>query len=172
MCRGLFLKDFPRQGELGICSRYDCVCFIHITNNLPSLLIYGGMSIVLSWTAYKTQRLEMSILLHMIVNGVAFCLLALVVIESDIRDLCFKIFDNCLLVSTGKKMNAIRVHLFLFMVKIEKNMVKTLRGVTDMSSKTNHAKTAICGIINVTPDSFSDGGQFLLLSKHSSRLVN
>lgn len=29
-----------------------------------------------------------------------------------------------------------------------------------MSTKVNHAKTAICGIINVTPDSFSDGGQF------------
>lgn len=29
-----------------------------------------------------------------------------------------------------------------------------------MLSKANHAKTAICGIINVTPDSFSDGGQF------------
>ncbi|HGR4756116.1 TPA: CPBP family intramembrane glutamate endopeptidase, partial [Streptococcus pneumoniae] len=42
----------------------------------------GGMSTVLSWTAYKTQRLEMSILLHMIVNGIAFCLLALVVIMS------------------------------------------------------------------------------------------
>ena len=40
------------------------------------------MSIVLSWTAYKTQRLEMSILLHMIVNGIFFCLLALVVILS------------------------------------------------------------------------------------------
>ena len=34
-----------------------------------------------------------------------------------------------------------------------------------MSSKTNHAKTAICGIINVTPDSFSDGGQFFALEQ-------
>lgn len=55
---------------------------LHQPSNLPSLLIYGGMSMVLSWTAYKTQRLEMSILLHMIVNGVVFCLLALVVIMS------------------------------------------------------------------------------------------
>ncbi|WP_216731721.1 dihydropteroate synthase [Streptococcus mitis] len=39
-------------------------------------------------------------------------------------------------------------------------MMKSLEGVIDMSSKVNHAKTAICGIINVTPDSFSDGGQF------------
>lgn len=34
-----------------------------------------------------------------------------------------------------------------------------------MLSKTNHAKTAICGIINVTPDSFSDGGQFFTLEQ-------
>jgi len=34
-----------------------------------------------------------------------------------------------------------------------------------MSSKVNHAKTAICGIINVTPDSFSDGGQFFALEQ-------
>ena len=44
-------------------------------------------------------------------------------------------------------------------------MMKNLEGVTDMSSKANHAKTAICGIINVTPDSFSDGGQFFALEQ-------
>ena len=44
-------------------------------------------------------------------------------------------------------------------------MVKSLEGVTDMSTKVNHAKTAICGIINVTPDSFSDGGQFFALEQ-------
>ena len=44
-------------------------------------------------------------------------------------------------------------------------MVKSLEGVTDMSTKANHVKTAICGIINVTPDSFSDGGQFFALEQ-------
>ena len=34
-----------------------------------------------------------------------------------------------------------------------------------MSNKVNHGKTAICGIINVTPDSFSDGGQFFALEQ-------
>ncbi|VQU34180.1 dihydropteroate synthase [Streptococcus pneumoniae] len=34
-----------------------------------------------------------------------------------------------------------------------------------MSTKVNHVKTAICGIINVTPDSFSDGGQFFALEQ-------
>lgn len=44
-------------------------------------------------------------------------------------------------------------------------MVKSLEGVTDMSTKANHVKTSICGIINVTPDSFSDGGQFFALEQ-------
>ena len=44
-------------------------------------------------------------------------------------------------------------------------MVKSLEGVTDMLSKANHSKTSICGIINVTPDSFSDGGQFFALEQ-------
>ena len=44
-------------------------------------------------------------------------------------------------------------------------MVKSLEGVTDMLSKANRAKTAICGIINVTPDSFSDGGQFFAVDQ-------
>ncbi|OZS79012.1 dihydropteroate synthase, partial [Tetzosporium hominis] len=34
-----------------------------------------------------------------------------------------------------------------------------------MFNKVNHGKTAICGIINVTPDSFSDGGQFFALEQ-------
>lgn len=34
-----------------------------------------------------------------------------------------------------------------------------------MSNKVSQAKTAICGIINVTPDSFSDGGQFFAVDQ-------
>ena len=44
-------------------------------------------------------------------------------------------------------------------------MVENLKGVTVMSNKVNREKTAICGIINVTPDSFSDGGQFFALEQ-------
>ena len=44
-------------------------------------------------------------------------------------------------------------------------MVENLKGVTVMSNKVNREKTAICGIINVTPDSFSDGGQFCALEQ-------
>ncbi|MFS9269863.1 dihydropteroate synthase [Streptococcus infantis] len=34
-----------------------------------------------------------------------------------------------------------------------------------MEKRDNQTKTAICGIINVTPDSFSDGGQFFAVEK-------
>lgn len=34
-----------------------------------------------------------------------------------------------------------------------------------MSNKASQAKTAVCGIINVTPDSFSDGGQFFAVDQ-------
>ena len=34
-----------------------------------------------------------------------------------------------------------------------------------MSNKASQAKTAICGIINATPDSFSDGGQFFAVDQ-------
>ena len=44
-------------------------------------------------------------------------------------------------------------------------MVENLKEVTVMSNKVNHVKTAICGIINVTPDSFSDGGQFFAVDQ-------
>ena len=83
LCRGIVPKKIFRGKEnLGFIVGTIVFALLHQPSNLPSLLIYGGMSIVLSWTAYKTQRLEMSILLHMIVNGVFFCLLALVVIMS------------------------------------------------------------------------------------------
>ena len=34
-----------------------------------------------------------------------------------------------------------------------------------MEKRDNLTKTAICGIINVTPDSFSDGGQFFAIEE-------
>ena len=35
----------------------------------------------------------------------------------------------------------------------------------NVEKRENHTKTAICGIINVTPDSFSDGGQFFAIEE-------
>ncbi|MDS8445749.1 caax amino protease family protein [Streptococcus pneumoniae] len=83
LCRGVIPKKLFRGKEnVGYIVGAIIFALLHLPTNLPSLLIYGGMSTVLTWTVYKTQRLEMSILLHMIVNGVFFCLLTLVVIMS------------------------------------------------------------------------------------------
>lgn len=83
LCRGIIPKKiFIGNENLGYIIGAIVFALLHLPTNLPSLLIYGGMSSVLTWTVYKTQRLEMSILLHMIVNGVVFCLFALVIIVS------------------------------------------------------------------------------------------
>ena len=83
LCRGVIPKKlFRGKEDVGYIVGAIIFALLHLPTNLPSLLIYGGMSTVLTWTVYKTQRLEMSILLHMIVNGVFFCLLALVVVLS------------------------------------------------------------------------------------------
>ena len=83
LCRGIIPKKFFRGKEkFGYLVGAVVFALLHTPTNLPSLLIYGGMSTVLTWTAYRTERLEMSILLHMIVNGIAFCLLALLVLIS------------------------------------------------------------------------------------------
>lgn len=78
ICRGIIpTKLFEGYEKIG----YIFGCFLftiaHIPNNLPSFLIYGWMSAVLTWTAYRTKRLEMSILLHLVNNGVSILLLIL-----------------------------------------------------------------------------------------------
>ena len=83
LCRGIIpQKIFRGKEKLGFVVGAIVFALLHMPTNLPSVIIYGGMSTVLTWTAYKTERLEMSILLHMILNGVAFCLIAILVLIS------------------------------------------------------------------------------------------
>ena len=90
LCRGIIPKEIFRGKEkLGFVVGAIVFALLHMPTNLPSVIIYGGMSTVLTWTAYKTERLEMSILLHMILNGIAFCLLALLVLISRNLGLSF-----------------------------------------------------------------------------------
>ena len=90
LCRGIIPKKIFRGKEkLGYLVGAVVFALLHMPTNLPSVIIYGGMSTVLTWTAYKTERLEMSILLHMILNGIAFCLLALLVLISRNLGLSF-----------------------------------------------------------------------------------
>ncbi|KXT79660.1 Membrane-bound protease, CAAX family [Streptococcus oralis] len=90
LCRGIIpRKIFRGKEKLGFIVGAIVFALLHMPTNLPSVIIYGGMSTVLTWTAYKTERLEMSILLHMILNGIAFCLLALLVLISRNLGLSF-----------------------------------------------------------------------------------
>lgn len=90
LCRGIIpQKIFRGKEKLGFIVGAIVFALLHMPTNLPSVIIYGGMSTVLTWTAYKTGRLEMSILLHMILNGIAFCLIALVVLISRNLGLSF-----------------------------------------------------------------------------------
>ncbi|WP_308688360.1 CPBP family intramembrane glutamic endopeptidase [Streptococcus oralis] len=90
LCRGIIpQKIFRGKEKLGFVVGAIVFALLHTPTNLPSVIIYGGMSTVLTWTAYKTGRLEMSILLHMILNGIAFCLIALVVLISRNLGLSF-----------------------------------------------------------------------------------
>ena len=90
LCRGIIpQKIFRGKEKLGFVVGAIVFALLHTPTNLPSVIIYGGMSTVLTWTTYKTERLEMSILLHMILNGIAFCLLALLVLISRNLGLSF-----------------------------------------------------------------------------------
>lgn len=79
ICRGIIpTKLFQGYEKLGYVIGWFLFLLAHVPSNLPSFLIYGWMSAVLTWTAYRTRRLELSILVHMVLNSISFILLALV----------------------------------------------------------------------------------------------
>ena len=78
ICRGIIpTKLFEGYEKIGYIFGWLLFTIAHLPNNLPSFLIYGWMSAVLTWTAYRTKRLGMSILLHLVNNGVSILLLIL-----------------------------------------------------------------------------------------------
>ena len=81
ICRGIIpTKLFQGYEKLGYVIGWFLFLLAHVPSNLPSFLIYGWMSAVLTWTTYRTRRLELSILVHMVLNSISFILLALVTI--------------------------------------------------------------------------------------------
>ena len=78
ICRGIIpTKLFQGYEKFGYIIGWLIFLLAHRPSNLPSFLIYGWMSAVLTWTAYRTRRLEMSISVHMLLNSISFILLAL-----------------------------------------------------------------------------------------------
>lgn len=78
ICRGIIpTKLFQGYEKFGYVIGWLIFLLAHMPSNLPSFLIYGWMSAVLTWIAYRTRRLEMSISVHMLLNSISFILLAL-----------------------------------------------------------------------------------------------
>ena len=78
ICRGIIpTKLFKGYEKIGYVFGWLLFTMAHIPTNPPSFLIYGWMSAVLTWTAYRTKRLEMSIFLHLVINGMSILLLIL-----------------------------------------------------------------------------------------------
>ena len=78
ICRGIIpTKLFQGYEKFGYVIGWLIFLLAHRPSNPPSFLIYGWMSTVLTWTAYRTRRLEMSISVHMLLNSISFILLAL-----------------------------------------------------------------------------------------------
>ena len=78
ICRGIIpTKLFQGYEKFGYVIGWLIFLLAHMPSNLPSFLIYGWMSAVLTWTAYRTRRLEMSISVHMLLNSISFILVAL-----------------------------------------------------------------------------------------------
>ena len=81
ICRGIIpTKLFQGYEKFGYIIGWLIFLLAHRPSNLPSFLIYGWMSAVLTWTAYRTRRLEMSISVHMLLNSISFILMALFII--------------------------------------------------------------------------------------------
>lgn len=81
ICRGIIpTKLFEGYEKIGYIFGWLLFTLAHLPTNPPSFLIYGWMSTVLTWTAYRTKRLEMSILLHLVNNGVSILALILLTI--------------------------------------------------------------------------------------------
>ena len=83
ICRGIIpTKLFQGYEKVGYVLGWLLFLLAHVPSNIPSFMIYGWMSAVLTWTVYSTRRLEMSIAIHMVLNSISFILLALVVLLS------------------------------------------------------------------------------------------
>ena len=83
ICRGIIpTKLFQGYEKVGYVLGWLLFLLAHVPSNIPSFMIYGWMSAVLTWIVYSTHRLEMSIAIHMVLNSISFILLALVVLLS------------------------------------------------------------------------------------------
>lgn len=74
--RGLIPKKlFPRHDVIGLVVGSVLFGLFHGPTNIGSFVLYAGMGGVLAFVVYKTKRLEMGILAHMLRNGLAILIM-------------------------------------------------------------------------------------------------
>ena len=76
LCRGiipnLIFKDYEKIGYIIATLLF---ALLHHPTSLGSWVIYGGVSAVLAFLAYKSKHLEVSIALHVLINTIVFILI-------------------------------------------------------------------------------------------------
>lgn len=71
-------KLFPKHQLVGFVIGAILFGLFHGPTNIGSFIVYGGMGAVFAYVAYTTERLEMSIMAHMLRNGIAIFLMLFV----------------------------------------------------------------------------------------------
>ena len=71
-------KLFPKHQLVGFVIGAILFGLFHGPTNIGSFIVYGGMGAVFAYVAYTTESLEMSIMAHMLRNGIAIFLMLFV----------------------------------------------------------------------------------------------
>lgn len=79
ICRAVIPRlIFKGYEKIGYLVGAVVFAYLHSPGNLGSWVIYGGMSLILTWVAYRYKRVEYSIILHFTMNAFAFLITVLV----------------------------------------------------------------------------------------------
>ena len=72
LCRAIIPRLIFRGAEpIGYLAGALFFTYLHGPSTLGEWVAYGGMSLILTWVAYRYQRIEYSICLHMTLNALA-----------------------------------------------------------------------------------------------------
>ena len=73
LCRAIIPRLIFRGAEpIGYLAGALFFTYLHGPSALGEWVAYGGMSLILTWVAYRYQRIEYSICLHMTLNALAY----------------------------------------------------------------------------------------------------
>ena len=73
LCRAIIPRLIFRGAEpIGYLAGALFFTFLHGPSTLGEWVAYGGMSLIITWVAYRYKRIEYSICLHMTLNALAY----------------------------------------------------------------------------------------------------